>query len=95
MPIKPEVSYGCEMLGLDPLQLVNEGKMLLIVGEEETTDVLSALHENDSGKDAAIIGEISQPYNQNGKLVFKYPDGKKKIVARPKGVNLTPIVLIP
>ena len=88
IPIKPEVSFGCEMLGLDPLQLVNEGKMVLVVGNEEAEDILTALRSSDLGREATVIGEILPPSNAEGRLLLRNADGEIKIAIRPEGVVL-------
>jgi hydrogenase expression/formation protein HypE len=59
IPVRAEVAYGCEMLGLDPLDLVNEGKALLAVEAVQTEAVLTALRSHPLGQHATIIGELA------------------------------------
>src|SRR5210317_318239 len=55
IPVRPEVSGICELLGFDPLYLANEGKLLAFVGPEDAQVVLAAMHEDEFGKDACIV----------------------------------------
>jgi hydrogenase expression/formation protein HypE len=58
VPIRPEVNAACEMLGLDPLNIANEGKLVAIVSKEIAEDVLAVMRGHEYGKDAAIIGRV-------------------------------------
>ncbi|MEM7727442.1 MAG: hydrogenase expression/formation protein HypE [Cyanobacteria bacterium P01_A01_bin.45] len=58
LPIREEVKGFCEILGLDPLYLANEGKLVLIVPQEKAEIVLTAMRSHKMGKDAQIIGEV-------------------------------------
>ncbi|MBD2385302.1 hydrogenase expression/formation protein HypE [Cylindrospermum sp. FACHB-282] len=57
IPVKEEVKGICEILGLDPLYLANEGKLVIAVSAENANKVLSAMKSHPTGKDARIIGE--------------------------------------
>ena len=58
VPVRPAVRGACEILGLDPLQIANEGKLLAIVPPEQARAALAALRAHRFGADAAIIGEV-------------------------------------
>jgi hydrogenase expression/formation protein HypE len=58
IPVKNEVRGICELLGFDPLYIANEGKLIAFVSPEEAGKVLSAVREDEFGKDACIIGEV-------------------------------------
>ncbi len=58
IPISEEVKGACEILGLDPLYVANEGKLLAIVNSSEADAVLLAMRQHSLGKGAAIIGEV-------------------------------------
>jgi len=58
LPVRPVVNGACEMLGIDPLYVANEGKFLAVVAPDETEAALAALHAHPLGADAAVIGEI-------------------------------------
>ncbi len=59
LPVRQDTMGICGMLGLDPLYLANEGKMVCIVGKESADSALSILRNHKYGKDAEIIGEIT------------------------------------
>ncbi len=58
LPMKPAVRGVCELLGLDPLNFANEGKLVLAVSREAAEAVLASLRQHPLGRDAAIIGEV-------------------------------------
>jgi hydrogenase expression/formation protein HypE len=58
IPVKPEVRAACEMLGLDPLYVANEGKLMVIAPPEDSDRVLRAMRSHALGRDAARIGEV-------------------------------------
>jgi hydrogenase expression/formation protein HypE len=60
IPVRPEVRGLCEILGLDPLFIANEGKMVVICPEEDARKVLNAMKSHPFGRDAATIGHISE-----------------------------------
>jgi hydrogenase expression/formation protein HypE len=58
MPVRPEVAGMCELLGLDPLYLANEGKLLAFVHPSEAEAVLGAMKSDTCGREATVIGEV-------------------------------------
>jgi hydrogenase expression/formation protein HypE len=60
LPIREVVNGACEILGIDPLYVANEGKVLAVVAPEAADGALQALRSVDGGEDAAIIGEIAE-----------------------------------
>ena len=58
IPVKQEVTAACELLGLDPLYVANEGKLICICPAESAETILAAMHKHPLGKEAAIIGEV-------------------------------------
>jgi hydrogenase expression/formation protein HypE len=62
VPVRESVKGACEILGLDPLYVANEGKLVAIVSPEAADAVLSRMREHSLGKDAAIIGEVVSSY---------------------------------
>jgi hydrogenase expression/formation protein HypE len=60
LPIKDVVHGACEILGIDPLYVANEGKLLAVVASESADAALDALRNTDGGEEAAIIGEIRE-----------------------------------
>lgn len=58
IPIKPAVTAACELLGLDPLYVANEGKLICICAQEDAQRVLDTMQAHPLGRQAAIIGEV-------------------------------------
>jgi hydrogenase expression/formation protein HypE len=58
VPTLPGVYAACEMLGLDPLYVANEGVAVAVVAPEDADAILSAAHEDPLGRRAAVIGEV-------------------------------------
>jgi hydrogenase expression/formation protein HypE len=58
--VREEVKGACEILGLDPLYVANEGKLVALVSNEAAESVLNRMRENPFGRDACIIGEVKR-----------------------------------
>ena len=58
VPIRPEVNGACEILGLDPLTIANEGRFIAIVASEDVETAVRALQNHPQGSEACIIGEV-------------------------------------
>lgn len=58
IPIREEVKGICEILGLDPLYLANEGKLIAIVPVEYADSLLAVMHQHPAGRNSTIIGEV-------------------------------------
>ena len=58
IPVHPEVRGACEILGLDPLTIANEGKMLAIIAPDKVDAALLAMRSHPLGRDAVVIGEV-------------------------------------
>jgi hydrogenase expression/formation protein HypE len=58
LPVRPEVRGACEMLGLDPLYVANEGKLLAVAPANEAARLLAVMQSHTLGKNAAIIGDV-------------------------------------
>ncbi|MCF6183487.1 MAG: hydrogenase expression/formation protein HypE [Bacteroidales bacterium] len=86
IPVREDVKGVCELLGLDPLYVANEGKLLVFVAEEDTEKVLKTIRQNEYGKNAAVIGEVE---NTNDKIVkIKTSIGTTRIVDMISGEQL-------
>jgi len=59
IPVLPQVAAACELLGLDPLYIANEGKRVAIVAPEAADAVLAAMRAHPLGRSAARIGHVS------------------------------------
>jgi len=58
IPVRPEVNGACELLGLDPLYVANEGKLIAICPGDQAERLLAVMRAHPLGADAAIIGEV-------------------------------------
>jgi hydrogenase expression/formation protein HypE len=86
VPINDPVRGACEILGLDPLYVANEGKMVVAVGRDKAQNVLDAMRSHPLGKDAEIIGDV---VDENKKMVsLKTRIGGWRIVDMPVGEQL-------
>jgi hydrogenase expression/formation protein HypE len=78
IPVRDTVRGACEILGLDPLYVANEGKLIAIVAPEIADRVLAAMRRHPLGVDSAIIGEvIEQP---PGMVLMKTSVGGTRVV---------------
>ena len=83
IPLKDEVKGFCELLGYDPLYLANEGKVIIVTEAKTSQKVLSILRKNPLGRDAEIIGEITDKFK--GLVGLKTKFGGTRIVDMPLG----------
>jgi hydrogenase expression/formation protein HypE len=60
IPIKPDVRAACELLGLDPLYVANEGKLVCFCEPRDADAVLAAMQAHPLGRDAAMIGTVTE-----------------------------------
>ena len=79
IPIKKEVNSLCEFLGLDPLYIANEGKMVIFVDASDAEVVLEAMKKNKYGKESCIIGEVTQK-SDNNIVTLKTKIGTERII---------------
>lgn len=82
IPIRDEVRSACEYLGIDPLELGNEGKAVIAVVEEKVEEVLDAIREDPRGRNAEIIGEVTADYDF---AVMRTVIGGLRVVSPPIG----------
>lgn len=83
IPVQPDVRVACELLGIDPLHVANEGKMVAIVPAGEADDALAALRGHHYGVNAAIIGEVTA--SPAGRVHLRTPLGSRRILDLPTG----------
>lgn len=86
LPIDPQVEGACEMLGLDPLYIANEGIFLAIVKADVADEFLSVLKQDSNGIHAAIIGEVTKA--NPGKVVLNSSIGGQRVVGFLPGEQL-------
>jgi hydrogenase expression/formation protein HypE len=68
LPVKPQVRAACEMLGFDPLNIANEGKLLAIVKAEDAENILNVMKRTKYGEEACIIGKVIETKNPQVRL---------------------------
>ncbi len=78
VPVRPEVRGACDMLGIDPLYVANEGKLVAMVHPGEAAAVVEAMRRHRYGRDAAIVGEVRAEHP--GRVVMKTALGASRIV---------------
>jgi len=86
LPVKPDVRGACELLGIDPLHVANEGKLVLAVAAGDAGKVIKVMRSTEEGRDAVIIGSV---VNQHpGMVVMQTAFGSRRIVDLPLGEQL-------
>lgn len=85
VPVAPEVAAACEILGLDPLYVANEGRMLLIVASSDAERALAILRADPLGAGAAHIGAVARG---NGRVTLRTVLGTHRLLDLPSGEQL-------
>ena len=83
VPVAPEVKGVCGMLGLEPLYLACEGRMVIMAPKSEAEKIVETLRQCPYSKDAAIIGEVTA--DQPGKVVMTTEIGTQALLPQPGG----------
>ncbi len=83
IPIRQEVRAACEMLGVDPLHVSCEGKIVVAVPEKDARAVLDVMRTHPYGKDAAIIGKATKEHEKI--VVLETSIGGRRILQKPLG----------
>ena len=86
IPILPDVRAACEVLGIDPLNVANEGKLIAAVKAEDAEGVLLAIKGCEYGHSAKIIGEVIDDHS--GMVIMKTALGTHRIIDMPLGEQL-------
>lgn len=86
IPIRREVRAACEMLGLDPLYVANEGKLVAIVPAEDADRLVAAMREHPRGHEAAVIGEVLD--GRKGMVSMRCVAGGERMVMLLAGEQL-------
>ena len=86
LPIRPEVRAACEILGLEPLYLANEGKCLAVVEGDKAADILHLMRQREEGKDAVIIGRLEE--GKAGRVLINTPIGGSRVITPLHGEPL-------
>ncbi len=86
VPVRPEVQSACELLGLDPVYVANEGKAVFFVATEAAERVLEVLRAHPLGKDAARIGHVTAEHKHM--LVARTAMGANRVIPTMIGEQL-------
>lgn len=86
IPISEEVKGACEILGLDPLYVANEGKLIAVVPPAQANEVLATMRAHSLGREAAIIGEVVAAHP--GFVTMKTRVGGMRVVDMLSGEQL-------
>jgi hydrogenase expression/formation protein HypE len=78
LPVRPEVAAACEILGIDPLYVANEGKLVAVVAAHAADSALAALRAHPLGRDAAVVGEVEAA--PEGLVLLRTAFGGKRVV---------------
>lgn len=86
VPVKTAVRSACELLGMDPIFVANEGKVLVIVPQKSAEQVLHAMQQHPLGREAVVIGRVVAEYP--GLVVMQTALGGKRVVSMQIGEQL-------
>ena len=86
IPMRAEVTGVCEILGLDPLYLANEGKIVVVVPADQSEVVLQAMRNHEDGRDSVVIGKICDA--PAGTVVMETLFGGRRVVDMLVGEQL-------
>lgn len=86
VPLAEPVRGACEILGLDPLYVANEGKLVVIVAPEDADRALESLRQNEIGARAAVIGEVCS--DSPPQVLVRGPLGLLRVLDEPTGAPL-------
>jgi hydrogenase expression/formation protein HypE len=82
VPIRDDVRAACEMLGLDPMEVGNEGKIIIGAVPQKAEEIAKFLRATPEGKNAQIIGEVTAQFSG---VAMQTVVGGKRVIARPIG----------
>ena len=86
IPLRQEVRGACEILGLDPLYVANEGKVVVAVASDWAEAALEALHAHPLGREAALIGQVTEEHPS--RVVLRTLLGARRILDMLVGEQL-------
>lgn len=86
LPIKAEVRAACEILGLEPLYLANEGKCLAVVDGTQADNILALMRAQEEGRDAVLIGRLEK--GKAGRVLINTPIGGSRVITPLHGQPL-------
>lgn len=90
IPVRDGVTAGCSVLGLDPLYLANEGKLICILPEKKADEALTVMRRFAEGRDAVRIGDVEAPGGKTkpGQVLLQTPLGGRRLLGMLEGEQL-------
>ncbi len=86
IPVRPEAQHAADMLGLDPLEVANEGKVVAVVRPYEADAAVSAMRQHPLGQNAQVIGHVG--HESDGLCELRTLIGGRRIIQKPYGEQL-------
>ncbi|MGF1597183.1 MAG: hydrogenase expression/formation protein HypE [Acidimicrobiales bacterium] len=86
LPVPPEVAAACSFLGLEVINIANEGKLVAFVAASDVDDVMTAMQRHEHGREARVIGRVVDAHP--GVVVARTPLGTNRVVDLPLGEQL-------
>ncbi len=86
IPVPPEVEAACGLLGLDPLEVANEGRLVCVLPRAVAADALAAMQAHPAGSGAAVIGSVTDEHP--GLVTVRTAFGANRVLDRPLGEQL-------
>ncbi|NTW62835.1 MAG: hydrogenase expression/formation protein HypE [Chlorobiaceae bacterium] len=86
IPVRPDVRGACELLGIDPMHVANEGKLVVVVPASDAERVLEVMHLSEHGRGAVRIGMVV--CDHPGMVIMRTALGTRRIVDLPLGEQL-------
>jgi hydrogenase expression/formation protein HypE len=86
VPVQDAVRGACELLGLDPLYVANEGKLVAVVAPEHSEAALAKFRDHEYGREAAVVGQVTEAHA--GRVVLRTMLGSRRIVDMLAGEQL-------
>ncbi len=86
IPVTEQVASACEMLGLDPLYVANEGRLVLFVPAQQAQHAVALMRQHPQGRDACVIGHVLK--SNNAQVVMKSTIGVNRIIDMISGEQL-------
>lgn len=87
LPVHPAVIAGCDMLGLDPLYLANEGKLVVFFRPDKEQEIIDVLRNHSLGLSSSIIGKVVSK-EESGKVLLETELGAKRVLTAAEGEHL-------
>lgn len=86
MPVHASVRGACDLLGLDPFEVANEGKVVAVCSRDDADDVVHAMRQHPAGEGAVIVGSVEE--GPAGRVFVQTPIGGARVLDMPYGEQL-------